>query len=172
MHQDHCPTCGRQFKSIHDYPRVLVLSFERLPIPEALDQFSEAAAEKGLARKRSTGRTANRDDVINRTPEIARACARAEVQDYLERLAQLSGQILEPDQLKPTFKLSGYFKWAHPIPETELFLSLKEEKTADVADGVAYVKVYCHGPNMGSAGGPTLQALGSIGRLHYQGLLL
>jgi hypothetical protein len=172
MHQHRCPTCGRKFKSIRDYPRVLVLSFERLPIPEAVDRLSEAAAEKWLERKQSKGRAANRDDGINRTPEIARACAQEEVQEYLERLAQLIGQIEDPAQLKPPFEPSGRFKWAHPIPETKLFLSLREEKPEDVGEGIADVEVYCAGPNMGSAGGPTLQALGSIGRIRYQGLLL
>src|SRR5438445_367422 len=128
MHQAHCPTCGRKFKSIRDYPRVLVLSFERLGIPEAIDRMSEAAAEKWLARKRSTGRAADRDEGINRTPEIARACAREEVQEYLARLAQLTGQIVNPEQLKPPFEPWGRFTWAHSIPESELFLALKEEK--------------------------------------------
>ena len=31
--------------------------------------------------------------------------------------------------------------------------------------------MYCDGPNLGSAGGPTLQPLGAIARLHYRGLL-
>jgi hypothetical protein len=174
MHQHRCPTCGRKFKSIRDYPRVLVLSFERLPIPEAVDRWSEAAAEKWLERKRSEGRAANRsgDDGINRTPEIANAYAQAEVQEYLERLAKLAGQIVDPAHLKPPFKPSGRFKFAHPIPETKLFLSLTEEKSDDASEGVAEVEVYCAGPNLGSAGGPTLQALGAIGRLRYQGLLL
>jgi len=170
MHLDRCPTCGRKFKSIRDYPRVLVLSFERLPIPEAVDRFSGEAAEKWLARKRSEGRAA--DDGINRTPEIAKACALAEVQEYRERLAQLTGQIVAPADLKPPFEPSGRFKWAHPIPKTKLFLSLTEEKSEDVSDGLAVVEVHCDGPNMGSAGGPTLQRLGPIFRIRYQGLLL
>jgi hypothetical protein len=174
MHQHHCPTCGRRFKSIRDYPRVLVLSYERLPIPEAVDRFSEAAAEKSLARKRGEGRPANwsGDDGINRTPEIASACARADVQQYLERLAQLAGQIVDPAELNPPFKPSERFKRTHPIPETKLFLSLTEEKPDDVSEGIAVIEVYCAGPNMGSAGGPTLLALGPIGRIRYQGLLL
>lgn len=35
----HCPTCGREFKDILDYPRVRILDFARLPIPEAVDSF-------------------------------------------------------------------------------------------------------------------------------------
>ena len=69
-------------------------------------------------------------------------------------------------------KPSGQFKFAHPIPETKLFLSLTEEKADNPSAGVADVEVYCDGPNLGSAGGPTLLALGAIGRIHYQGLLL
>ncbi|MCI0739355.1 MAG: hypothetical protein L0Y72_09950 [Gemmataceae bacterium] len=174
MHQHSCPTCGRTFKSIRHYPRVLVLAFERLPIPEAVDRFSEAAAEKWLARKRREGLEGKRagDEGINRTPEIASACARPEVREYLERLARLDGQTVNPAQLKPPFKPSARFKWAHPIPETQLYLSLTEGKSAAESEGVAEVEVYCNGPNLESAGGPTLQALGSIGRLRYQGLLL
>jgi hypothetical protein len=92
--------------------------------------------------------------------------------EYLERLSKLANQIVDPAELKPPFPPSGRFKWAHPVPKTKLFLSLTEEKPDDTAEGVAVVEVYCDGPNMGSAGGPTLQALGAIGRLHYQGLLL
>jgi hypothetical protein len=112
------------------------------------------------------------DEGINRTPEIAAACARADVQDYFQRLGQMTGQILDPAQLKPPFEPSGRFKFAHPIPETKLFLSLTEEKSHDANEGTASVEVYCDGPNMGSAGGPTLLALGSVGRIRYQGLLL
>src|SRR5438445_134293 len=109
MHQHRCPTCGRDFKSIREYPRVLVLAFERLPIPEAVARMSGEAAEKWLVRQRSEGTTTDRprDDGINRTPEIASACARADVQEYLVRLAQLTGQIVDPAELKPPFEPSG-----------------------------------------------------------------
>jgi hypothetical protein len=36
---------------------------------------------------------------------------------------------------------------------------------------VAEVQIHCKGPNLGSAGGPTLQRLGAIARLRYEGLL-
>jgi hypothetical protein len=166
MHHHQCPTCGRKFKGIRNYPRVLVLSFERLPIPEAVDQFSEAAAKKWLAGKRRG------EEGINRTPEIAAACARTDVQQYLERLARLEGQIVDPAELAPPFEPSGHFKRAHPIPETDLFLSLSDDESKAEEEGVADVEVFCPGPNLGRAGGATLLALGSIGRIHYQGLLL
>jgi len=35
----------------------------------------------------------------------------------------------------------------------------------------AEIQVHCDGPNLGSAGGPTLQPLGAISRLRYEGLL-
>jgi hypothetical protein len=134
---------------------------------------SREARAKRLARRHNQGQEPKPgDEGINRTPEIASLCAQAEVQEYLERLASLTGQILDPAQLKPPFEPSGRFKWAHPVPQTKLFLSLTEEKPEDTSDGAAVVEVYCDGPNMGSAGGPTLQRLGSIGRLYYQGLLL
>jgi hypothetical protein len=174
MHQHRCPTCGRKFKSIRDYPRVLVLSFERLPIPEAVDRMSEAAADKWLARRRSQGIAAIPfgDEGINRTPEIANACAQAEVQEYFNRLSQLTGQIVIPADLKPPFEPDGRFKWAHAIPESKLFLALNEEPSEAENERIAEIEIHCSGPNLGSAGGPTLQALGSIGRIRCQGLLL
>ncbi len=173
--QEHlCPACGRKFKNIRDSPRVLVLSFELLPLPEAVDQFSDAAAHKRLARKRHEGPRAKFADMdgINRTPEIADACARQDVQDYLQSLTQLAGQTVTPSQLEPPFERSGYFRWAHKIPQSKLFLALGEGVPTCSDERVAELEIHCAGPNMGSAGGPTLQTLGSIGRLHYQGLLL
>jgi hypothetical protein len=171
MHQLRCPTCGREFKSIHAYPRVLILRFERLPVPEAVDRHSAAAMEKRLVRKHRYDLSAE-EVSINRTPEVAQVCANKEVEEFLAYLGGLVGQIVEPTKLKLPFKPSGIFKWAHPVPGTELFISLREEKPEDVQQGIADVEVYCDGPNLGSAGGPTLQPLGSIGRLGYQGLLL
>src|SRR5436190_1068434 len=101
MHQHRCPTCGREFKSIRHYPRVLVLGFERLPIPEAVDTTSAEAAEKWLARNRGerSARNVAGPEGINRTPEIANVCARTDVQEYLDHLAKLVGQTVEPAQL-------------------------------------------------------------------------
>jgi hypothetical protein len=66
-----CPCCERPFRRVVDYPRVRVQSFERLPLPEAVDTMSEAAAEKWLARRRQANaddRSELREDGINMTP--------------------------------------------------------------------------------------------------------
>src|SRR6266852_7892510 len=44
---DHYPACGRGFASILDYPRVRILVFERLAIPEVLDSWSPTAVARG-----------------------------------------------------------------------------------------------------------------------------
>ncbi len=175
MNQEHhCPACGREFKSILDYPVVRILSFERLPIPEAVDYLSAAAAAKRLARQRMepVDPGAGWHEGINMTPAIARACGRSEVQDYLNRLSTLPGQEVVPHQLLPSLQVHRYFKWAYPISDTGIYLSLSDSDAPTGGGRTAEVRVHCVGPNFGSAGGPTLQPLGAIARLRYQGLLV
>lgn len=169
---DHCPACGRPFKSILDYPLVRVLAFEQLPLPELVDYLSPAAATKTVKRRRESFDPSTWEpEGINRTPEIARACNRPEVRKYLARLATMSGQEVEPRGLLPPFKASGRFKWAYPVGDTGIYLSLTDAEAQAGDTRTAAVQVYCDGPNLGSAGGPTLQPLGAIALLHYQGLL-
>ena len=172
----HCPACGREFKDILDYPRVRILGFERLPIPEAIDSMSGAAAEKRLSRSRAERFNPDappgfREDGINMTPLIARACETSEVQEYLGRLAALQGREVAPQELLPSLPAHGRFKRAYPVPDTGIYLLLSDSETSTDAARVAEVQVYCDGPNMGSAGGPTLQSLGAVARLRYEGLL-
>jgi len=174
--QNRCPCCGREFKDILDYPRVRVLDFERLPIPEAIDTFSGAVAEKRLARRRAEGSISDplaglREDGINMTPVIAKACERAEVQNYFARLAAMCGREVEPRELLPPLAAHGIFKRAYPLADTGIYLSLSDAEPSTEAGRVAEVEVLCDGPNMGSAGGPTLQSLGAVARIRYDGLL-
>ena len=172
----HCPACGREFKHILDYPRVRILTFERLPIPEAVDCWSGAAAEKRLSRLRAEGfgRDASlggRQDGINMTPQIARASDANEVQEYLACLAAFCGREVAPQELLPPLAAHGRFKWAYPVAETGIYLSLAESEAPADSARMAEVQVHCEGPNLGSAGGSTLQPLGAIARLRYEGLL-
>jgi hypothetical protein len=73
--------------------------------------------------------------------------------------------------LRPPRPAHGVLKWAYPIPGTGLYLSLGEPDETPAIGTVAEVQVHCDGPNMGSAGGPTLQLLGPIARLGYEGML-
>lgn len=181
-HPHHCPACGREFKHILEYPRVRVLGCERLPIPEAVDYWSAAAVEKKMARRRGEQQEfaapgeageewLRRQDGINMTPVVAEALNRAAVQEYLARLTELAGQEVAPQELLPPLAAHGYFKWAYPVAETGLYLSLSDSEAPTDDARLAEVQVHCEGPNLGSAGGATLQPLGAIARLRYQGLL-
>jgi len=173
-HRLICPCCQRTLRGVLDYPRVRVLSFERLPLPEAVDTMSEAAAEKWLARRRKYDPgdfTDPRRAGINMTPAIEQACSTPAVADYLQRLSSLAGQSIKPRKLLPPRPGHGVFKWAYPIPGTGLYLSLGEPDEAPANGTVAEVQVHCAGPNLGSAGGPTLQRLGPIACLGYAGML-
>ena len=168
----YCPACGRAFQSILDYPLVRILAFERLPIPEALDYLSPAAAARTLkGRGESVDPSTWSPDAINRTPDIARACDTPEVREYLARLASMPGRQVAPRQLLPPLNASGRFKWAYPVGDTGIYLSLADAGAQAGDKRTAEVQVHCDGPNLGSGGGPTLQPLGAIALLHYQGLL-
>jgi hypothetical protein len=106
------------------------------------------------------------------TPEIERACRTIQVQEYLDQLADTVGQDAEPKEMLPSFPADGLFKGAHPVADTPIFLSLTEGEPSDDGTRIAEVQTLCRGPNLGSAGGPTLMHLGAIARLKYRGLLL
>lgn len=169
---ERCPCCGRPFEQVCDYPRVRVLSFERLPIPEAVDDMSDAAAQKALEWHR---RNPDENDWsrrgINRTPEIERACQTPQVCEYLDRLADLAGHDAEPSDLLPQVPADRIFKGAYPVVDTPIFLSLTEADPSADGARTAEVQTLCQGPSLGSAGGPTLMHLGAIARLTYRGLL-
>src|SRR5437016_9596808 len=87
--QHVCPTCRREFRSVLDYPRVRVVALEELPIPEAVDRHSDAAARKRQARRAdATGSLEEQlkrlDQGINMTPAIAEACRTAAVRELSE----------------------------------------------------------------------------------------
>jgi hypothetical protein len=171
--RETCPTCGRPFKGVQDYPQVLVLDFERLPIPEAVDHMSDEAAQRQTRRRIERGSVGgSRPEAgINMTPVVAQACERADVQAYLSQLESLIGQTVAPSKLLPTFPAHGHFRWAYPIADTGVYLSLGEAEPAGPGKRTAHVEMHCKGPNLGSAGGPTLQELGPIALVRYRGLL-
>src|SRR5262249_14498288 len=176
MHEKHvCPTCRREFRSVLDYPRVRVVGVEELPIPEAVDRHSEAAARKRLARRAEAGSLEEQlkrlGDGINITPAIAAACRTAAVRAFLQQFAALSGREVESSRLLPPLKRDAIFRRCYPIPGTDLYLSLDEGEPSASGSRTAEVQILCEGPNMGSAGGPTLEPLAPIARLEYAGEL-
>jgi hypothetical protein len=174
MNKPHkCPACERAFESIIDYPIVRVLSFERLPIPEVIDDVSSSAAEKRLSahRKLPNASFAKLSGGINMTPAIEMACSTKAVQDYFTGLATKIGQEVQPHALLPAFPADRLFRRAYPVENTGIYISLDEAECSELEERQAEVAVYCEGPNLGSAGGPTIQRLGAIARLRYQGQL-
>jgi hypothetical protein len=83
----------------------------------------------------------------------------------------MPGQEVAPRQPLPPLKPSGRFNWAYPVANTGIYLSLTDSAAQSEEKRTAEVRVHCDGPNLGSAGGPTLQPLGAIALLHYRGLL-
>ncbi len=109
-----------------DYPQVFVLAFERLPFPEAVDNISEAAAQRQARRRleRGAGGNSRPEAGINMTPVVAQACTTAEVQGYLSQLEALIGQEVTPSKLLPTFPADGPFHGTYPVAKTGIYLSL------------------------------------------------
>jgi hypothetical protein len=182
-----CPACGRGFRVINDYPRVEVLGFELLPLPETIDTFSSAASALQAKAHRS-GRAEAWDVGINVTPKLAEACSEEQVEQYLAALQQLVGCEIDPKDLMPRWRADSYFSFAHPLDtkttpddssrHNRLYMAVAEPFDDDVdaapaANGerFAHVVIYGDGINFGSGGGPTLQRLGVIARLRYRGLL-
>jgi hypothetical protein len=126
-HLHKCPACDRSFDSILDYPLVRLLAFERLSVPEAVDEMS-AAAEKPLSRvrERLTQPVEYRHGVINMTPAIERACETNIVQEYFTELESLVGRELSPQALLPKLPPDRVFRRAYPIESTGIFLSLDD----------------------------------------------
>src|SRR5438132_9524910 len=153
-----CPTCRREFRGVLDYPRVRVVALEELPIPEAVDRHSDAAARKRQARRTdATGSLEEQlkrlDQGINLTPAIAEACRTAAVRDYLKQLAALCGQEVEPALLLPRLKPDATFRGAYPIPGTGLYLSLDEGAPTAAGGRTAEVQILCDGPNLAPPAG-------------------
>lgn len=165
-----CPGCGRLFERILDYPLVFVRKVEILSIPEVMDFWSEAAMKARLARGPLP--KDNQEllvEGINRTPEVA--AAYESLQNYFRSLEGHQGQEVPPTELVPPLEPHQSFKWAYHIPGFELYIALSEAETAE-AERICEVVIYGQGPNLGSAGGPTLQAFGAVAAIHYEGRLL
>lgn len=170
---DRCSCCLRAFEKMQDYPLILVRRVERLPLPEFMDHFSAEAAQLQLQLYREERQDPNRlwSAGINRTPEIAAAYESEEVQKYLRFLESHQGQEVAPDELAPQSTSHAYFKGTYPIPDTRILLSLLEGEP-EGAERICSVMFLGEGPNLGSAGGPTLQLYGAVANVRYEGRLM
>ncbi|MEX0783542.1 MAG: hypothetical protein WD557_12905 [Dehalococcoidia bacterium] len=158
---DSCPCCERPFQGIMHYPRVRILTADRLPLPEVLDEYSDEA----LARRAVPGRT----DPLNRTEELARAVARWDVSAWLESVEATAGQDLRPAELLADWP-EGRFEWTRALAGTPFSVGFIEGEPSG-KDRRCTFDVLLPGPSLGSAGGPTLVHVGSLARLTYRGLV-
>lgn len=168
-----CPACRRPFRSVLDFPIVVIEKFEQLPPPEAIDRFSREARSKRWSRRSGEADRERRpfEDGINATPEIAAVLDGEAVRGYFHGLENAVGHAAPPDRLLPPWKAHDYFRGAYPIPQTRFLLSLREAEDSSPTARFAVIKILCDGINFGSGGGPTLSVLGDVARIEYRGLL-
>jgi hypothetical protein len=167
-----CPTCRHRFRNILDFPCIYVRAFERLPAPEAIDQWSREARSR---RPASSGREADQErrarDGINATPEIAAALDSEPVRAYFRTVTDLIRHEVSPARLLPPWESHSYFRHSFPVPGTRFLFSIHEADDSSPSAGVAEITILCDGINFGSGGGPTLQVLGPVARIGYRGIL-
>ena len=172
---NRCPCCQRPLEKMLDYPLVLVRNIDILPIPEVMDYWSEDAAKAASARDQLPDDMHPGDLMrlrgINRTPEVASAYHSAVIQDYFRELQNHQGVEVPPNRLLPQLAPDTYFKYAYPLPGTQLYVGLPEGEP-EAGDRFCRIVFYGKGPNLGSAGGPTLQELGAAATIKYVGRLL
>lgn len=141
-----------------DYPLVLVREVAVHDVSEVIDYWSEKAQRARNARGRALD-DSKEEKVplrgINRTPEIGRAYESEPVQEYLNILRSRQGEILPPRDLLPGLEPDKYFKGAYPLPGSRLYLVLSEAAPRQ-GSRVSEVIFCSKGPNLGSAGGPTI----------------
>jgi len=158
-----------------DYPLVLVRKIEIHRVSEVIDYLSEDAHKARMAREPALDDEAPRQKFsllgINRTPEIAAAYESEPLQKYFQALRSRERKLLSPHELLPRLEPDAYFRSAYPVPGTRLYLTFSEA-TPRRADQISQVTCCSQGPNLGSAGGPTLQHLAAFASIHYQGRYL
>jgi hypothetical protein len=150
------------FEQMHDYPVVEVESVEILPIPEAVDLHSSEAAVRWTTLSREEEPAELRHG-INLTPEVAEAASRLEA--YFASLRSQAGKALRPELLDPPLERDANFRWAYRIPQSTLLISMQDR---DDQEGLCEVLIHGPGPNLGSAGGPTLQRFGALAAVYYR----
>ncbi len=152
---------------MQDYPLVDVAGVTILDVPEEVaDRFTYT--ESG--------------PLPNITDEVKGTVARDDLQKYLETLRESVGNLLDPKSILPPFQLDNYFSYAYRIPDsiTELpyYLIVRDLEETELSwrdqrdGGVAVVQLWSRGPNMGSAGGPTITPVLDLAEIQYKGQFL
>lgn len=158
----HCPTCHRTFEKMTDYPKVIV---DRIEFPDT-----------GIIAHPNAWNPINAIEVWKQLAQDT------SLHSYLQQLRNVTLKTkTDPETLLPRLESQGYFKWAFTIKEggwkpnsnpdweSGYYLGFQNGNYAEEANGISEVILYTEGPNMGSAGGPTLQGVGTIAKIYYQG---
>ena len=166
-----CPTCFRPFEKMLDYPLIFVREIEVHAVSEVIDYLSEEAQKSRITRGRAPDGLSEQElslQGINRTPEIAEVYESEFVQKYFTVLNSQQGKLVPPRELLPKLELDRFFKGAYPLPGTKLYVTLSEAP-AQGTDRISQVICCSKGPNLGAAGGPTLQHLAALASIRYEG---
>lgn len=102
---------------------------------------------------------------------------------YFSMLESLVGKEVPTKEALPE-REDGHFRWVFYIPETVYNLSFDEHDSKWAEQGeqripfrtddgkrIAKIVILGEGPNLGSAGGPTLQSVAEVGKITYEGIL-
>ena len=191
----NCPSCCRELTQLTDYPRILVVNFERLDMPKntkfpfsdhsiyvrkgsssanknppdaVVDFFDKNKETKSFSYK---GWEWNRDrNWYNRHQSDQSGIISSAINPYLDGLLKKIGKEVEQTEFLPKFKRDGYIK-SFNIPGTGYSCDFWEKDKKETPS-IAEFHLLGPGPNMGSAGGPTLQSYGLVGKLEYEGRLI
>jgi len=195
---DQCPTCERQFQELDDYPLIYVASFNRRGIPADLKfpfydftlfigPNSEAGSERPPAEvlgffkqnKRNKHLEYNgwkwtlegkwEDGHYHRENPDQREIIVASLNPYLDSLEGFVGKEVLRSELLPQFPRDRYFRYSFGIPNTAYQLMFSEKGKTPAGLRIAELHLMGKGPNLGSAGGPTIRSLAQVGKLGYEG---
>lgn len=196
---DTCPTCDRKFERAEDYPLIYVAKFERVEIPAdlvlpffdwdvfvgpnsectrnkkppkaVLDSFKKNPKQESYVNEGWKWALRGKWDTgsYHREQLDQRPIVVAELDPYLKKLEGLVGKEVPKTEILPQFDKDGCFRYAFNIPGTAYQLFFDEQEKTPAGLRNTMLQLMGEGPNLGSAGGPTIQALASIGRLEYEG---
>lgn len=195
---DKCPACEREFKSLNDYPLIYVASFNRKSIPsdlkfpfhdwtlfvgpnsevnnerppaEVLDFFKQNRGAKQFEyngwKWKLNGKWEN-GHYMRENPDQKEIII-TKLNPYLDKLESLVGKEVPKAELLPHFPRDSYFKCSFAIPDTAYQLMFDEQRKTQLGLRTTKLHIMGEGPNLGSAGGPTIQSLAKIGHLEYEG---
>ena len=195
---DQCPTCERQFQELDDYPLIYVVSFNRRGIPvdlkfpfydftlfigpnseasnekppkAVLDFFKgNKQAEKFEYKGWKWTKQGNWDTGIYKRKNLdQREIIVASLNPYLDSLEGFVGKEVLRSELLPQFPRDRYFRYSFGIPNTAYQLMFSEKGKTPAGLRIAELHLMGKGPNLGSAGGPTIRSLAQVGKLGYEG---